>query len=278
MSEQDSGGAGENKTRDVIDAVTTLVQAVPIYQDVAQPAAREIGKALGTVAKTVNMALAPIGVLVWGYEQLQGFIAGKVADRLKNVPPEDIITPKPNVAGPAMDALRYAGHEDTLSDMYANLLASAMDRSTAKAAHPAFVEIIKQLTPDEARILSLFTSQGAYPVINLMNVRSDGGGGYEWIVHFCHLGKMCGLDDEGPVPAYLDNFCRLGLMAIPPGLYLTADGVYNELENDPVILRSAKLIEQDPARKHRIDRLAIRTTELGRQFIEACVKQKTSQK
>ena len=271
---EESGG----EVKGTIDAVTGLVKAVPVYEDLLQPVAKQLGKSLETVGKAINVALFPVSSLVWGYENIQVFLSTKLADRLKDVPPEDIITPKPNVAGPAMDALRYTGHEDTLSDMYANLLASAMDRSTAKGAHPAFVEIIKQLTPDEAKILSLFISKSSYPVINLMTRRIDGKGGSEFLVHYCHLGKMCGLDDENLIPAYLDNFCRLGLMAISPGVYLTADGVYDALENDPVILQGMKVIERDPARKPGIDRLAIRATEMGRQFINACVKQKTAQK
>ena len=91
----------DNKIRDVVDAVTGVAKAVPIYQDVVQPAALEIGKALKTVAKTVHVALAPVSALVWGYDQIKEFVSSKVAERLKNVPPENIITPKPNVAGPA---------------------------------------------------------------------------------------------------------------------------------------------------------------------------------
>ena len=138
--------AEENQIRDVVDAVTGVAKAVPVYQDVIQPAAQEIGKALQTVAKTVHVVLAPVSALVWGYDQVKEFVSTKVADRLKNVPPENLVTPKPNVAGPALEALRYTGHESSLSDLYANLLAAAMDSSTAQGAHPAFVEIIKQLT------------------------------------------------------------------------------------------------------------------------------------
>ena len=43
--------ADENQIRDVVDAVTGVAKAVPVYQDVVQPAAQEIGKALQTVAK-----------------------------------------------------------------------------------------------------------------------------------------------------------------------------------------------------------------------------------
>lgn len=141
------------KIRDVVDAVTGVAKAVPIYQDVLQPAAQEVGKALQTVAKSVHIELAPVSALVWGYDQIKDFVSSKVAERLKNVPPENIVSPKPNIAGPALESLRYTGHEETLSDLYANLLAAAMDKATAEGAHPAFVEIINQLTPDEAKII-----------------------------------------------------------------------------------------------------------------------------
>ena len=45
MSEEQS----ERKVRDTIEAVTGLVKAVPVYEDALQPAAKELGKALGTV-------------------------------------------------------------------------------------------------------------------------------------------------------------------------------------------------------------------------------------
>ncbi len=37
--------------------------------------------------------------------------------------------------------------------MYLNLLASAMDDRVAKSVHPGFVEIIKQLNANEAKLL-----------------------------------------------------------------------------------------------------------------------------
>lgn len=56
----------ENNVRDVVDAVAGFAKAVPVYQDIVQPAAQELGKALQTVAKTVHIALAPVSALVPG--------------------------------------------------------------------------------------------------------------------------------------------------------------------------------------------------------------------
>ena len=90
-----------SNVKDVIDATTGLVKAVPVYEDLVQPAAKELGIAFGTVAKTVNMALSPISGMIWSYETIKDFVNQKVSEKLKKVPAENIETPNPAVAGPA---------------------------------------------------------------------------------------------------------------------------------------------------------------------------------
>ena len=50
--------------KQTVDSVTALTKAIPIYQDAVQPLAKETGKALGTIGKAVNVALAPISLVV----------------------------------------------------------------------------------------------------------------------------------------------------------------------------------------------------------------------
>lgn len=268
----------ENKIRDAVDAVTGIAKAVPVYQDVVQPAAQEIGKALQTVAKTVHLALAPVSALVWGYDQIKEFVSTKVAERLANVPPEDIISPKPNVAGPALESLRYTGHESLLSDMYANLLAASMDKNTAQGAHPAFVEIIKQLTPDEAKLVGLFVYSIPFPLLNVrweFRNPADGTGGQDILVNYSQLGSIAKCEYPQMTPAYLDNLCRLGLADIPTFFQYTAKGVYDPLENDPAVKNLVATLEADPKRRPFIDRKGLRVTQLGSQFARICVARKS---
>lgn len=269
----------ESKIRDVVDAVTGVAKAVPVYQDVIQPAAQEVGKALQTVAKTVHVALAPVSALVWGYDQIKDFVSSKVAERLKNVPPENIVTPTPNVAGPALESLRYTGHEDSLSDLYANLLAASMDKATATGAHPAFVEIIRQLTPDEAKLVSLFLREMPFPLLNVRweyKERTEGKkGGKDVLVNFSLLGEAAGCEFNHLVPAYIDNLCRLGLAQIPSMWSYTAPGVYEPLEQSQVVMAVKAEIERDLELAARVERRGLRITQLGRQFANVCVARKT---
>lgn len=269
----------DNQVRDVIDAVTGVVKAVPVYQDVLQPAAQEIGKGLQTIAKTVHVALAPVSALVWGYDQIKDFVSSKVAERLKNVPPENIISPKPNVAGPALESLRYTGHEETLSDLYANLLAASMDKETAEGAHPAFVEIIKQLTPDEAKMVGLFFRPiMPFPLLNVRwefkNPTDDKSGGKEMLINHSQLGEIAGCEFQHLTPAYIDNLCRLGLAEVPTMFKYTSKGVYDALENSDVVQKLKSEIEKSPELNVVLERKGLRITELGKQFAEICVARK----
>lgn len=146
----------DKKQVSYISAATDLAKAVPIYQDLIQPAAQEIGKALGTTAKTINIALAPISALVWGYDEIKSFIEIEVSKKLKNIPTEDIQQPDPVIVGPLLESLKYCGSKSHLVEMYSTLLATAINSKTRDNAHPAFVEIIKQLTPLDVNIIDLY--------------------------------------------------------------------------------------------------------------------------
>jgi hypothetical protein len=160
----------------VVEAVKGVVEAVPIYEDAIQPVARELGKALGTLGMAINVALAPVSALVWGYEQVKEFVQTRVVEKLRGVPPERIQTPSLLVAGPTLEALRYAGHEESLRELYANLLATSLDSATARNAHPSFVTIIRDMSPDEGRIIRLFSTRYVFPVVDLQAAMPDDSG------------------------------------------------------------------------------------------------------
>lgn len=208
---------------------------------------------------------------MWGYEQIENFVTTKVSEKLSNTPKEEIITPKPNVAGPALEALRYIGHEETLRDLYANLLASSMDSATAASAHPAFVEILKQITPDEAKLLNLLAQQRPFPLLNVRAELKNGKGGVDALVNFSTLGEESNVENLYLVPNYIDNLCRLGLIEVPMFFTYTAENIYEPLENHPKIVELKSQIEADPERKPEIERRGLRVTQLGKQFISACV-------
>ena len=267
----------ETNVKSTIDAVTGLVKAVPVYKDAVQPAAKQIGQSLETVTKTVNIVLAPIKALVWGYEKIEEFISTKVSEKLKNIPQENITTPPAQVAGPAVEALKYSGHDPNLRELYANLLATAMDKDTIHKAHPGFVEIIKNMTSDEALLIQAFSSQNIYPLIDIKakyKIESKKKGYSIIFSNYSHLHKTVQIDRPDLVPTYLNNLCRLGILEIPSDKKMILPNIYESLENDSELSELREHILNLDNRTISFERKAIVTTAFGRLFIQNVVNEK----
>ncbi|MBL8854811.1 MAG: DUF4393 domain-containing protein [Planctomycetaceae bacterium] len=274
MSKEESGQTNPaGIIRQTIDSATALAKAVPVYDDAIQPFAKEIGKALGTIGKAVNVALAPLSGMVWGYDRIKDFIENRLAEKLANVPTERIETPAPNVAGPAIEALRFCGQDETLREIFANLLATALDKDTAIKAHPSFVEIIKSLSPDEARILKQFIRQDYFPSIDIV-VASDESGFIAVERNLTLLAEKSECDHPELSMSYIDNLCRLGLLAISGENRMSDVKAYEEFENLPWVVAIRTHFKD---KEVSLDYRAIETTTFGRQFILACVMDKADQ-
>jgi hypothetical protein len=269
----------ESKIRDAADAVRGVLET-PIVEDALHPGAKQVGKTIETVGKAINLAISPIAGLVWAWETIWSYLGPALEERLRGVSPENIVTPSPTVAGPAIEALRFAGREESLRDLYANLLATAMDRETAYRAHPAFVEILKQLSPDEAKLLSLMATLPEYEMA-LINVRSEvfsqasvSRSLSDVLRHFYTLGERAGCTFPDLANSYLDNFERLGLIEVDDVYHWAGEEAiaeYERLEQHPKVLDARAEIEQTEGSRVDIGRGLIRITVLGSQFIEACV-------
>jgi hypothetical protein len=272
MSNEESS-VPEGNIEGTINAVTGLVKEIPVYEDAIQPLAKEAGKALQTVGRTVNAALMPVRGLVWGIEKIEEFVQTKVSRKLSDVPIENICTPDPAVAGPALESLRYTGHKASISELYANLLASAMDKETAKTAHPGFVEIIRNLSSDEAKILEHIIKSEVAPVVDIQRVLANNGGEIKVNELVSTLGSDSGCDHRELTPAYLINLERLGLIEIPRDGHITKTDAYDRIVNDPPVIILINALNAAGGENFHgdIKKYYVRGTVFGKQFNQACV-------
>jgi hypothetical protein len=260
-----------SKVTETIEAVSGLVKVVPIYQDLIQPAAREVGKSLETVAKSVNVALSPLKGLVWSFDKIQKFIDTRVSGKLKNTPESDIQTPKGNIVVPALQALSYTDGEPELQELFANLIAGSMDKNTSKFAHPSFVETIKQLTPDEAKLLGLLSKGGAFPLVTIRSELKEGEGGLNILRHVSLLGEKAKCDNPQLTSVALDNLQRQGLIVIPRNFSYTEKAIYKELKEHPKVVEIINKINSSEGHTAMIVEEIIEITNYGSQFIQICV-------
>lgn len=276
MIDQDKNDNSGGNIKNTIDAVTGLVKAIPIYDDAIQPAAKQIGKSLLTVTKLVNVALTPVSILVWGYDKIQDFIDNRVASKLENTPTENIITPDASVVGPALEALRFTGSNETLSEMYANLIANSMDSETAKKAHPGFVEIIKNMSSDEALLLKIFSETSTLPIVDIrLKMKVGNESEFMLVENYSNLGKLAGCKHLELVQSYLNNLIRLGLLQIPHGRFLLDDNTYSSLLEVEEFLKFKDSYETETTTTV-VSKKYISLTKLGVQFKDACVADKNA--
>lgn len=81
-----------------------------------------------------------------------------IAQKIVAIPEENLKDPPLSIVGPALEASKYYIEEENLREMFAKLIASSMDERHNDIAHPSFVEIIKQLSPNDAIFLKKFNS------------------------------------------------------------------------------------------------------------------------
>lgn len=262
-----------NNIKDTAEAVKGIVEAVPIYQDLLQPAAQELGKGVHTLSKTVHIALAPISALVWGYEQISEYLQISLEDRLKNIPKGNIIPPDPSIAGPAIDGLRYTGHKKEPREMFSNLIASSMDKNTAMKAHPSFVDIIQQINIDEAKIIKLLDNNQSKALVNMRAFNQEDDHYLEPLRNFSVIPNLAGCEYPELGPSYIVNLQRLGLIDISKTSYSTLPNSYEPILEHPEIISTQKFFESK-GKRVEIVRGSFTRTAFGEKFYESCILEK----
>jgi hypothetical protein len=212
-------------------------------------------------------------MMVWSYEKIKEQFIPRLEEKLKSVPAENIITPEPSIAVPVIEALRYTGHNDELRELFSSLLAAAMNSDTAFKAHPSFVELIKQINSDEAKIIKLFSDDLAKPLlkIRLYDINSPLNAYAEPLINFSNLPyeANCTFPELGP--SYIENLERLGLINISYTVYNTLPNAYDFIENHPIVTNWKDLADQSTVKRFEINRGAVTLTSFGKKFLESCV-------
>jgi hypothetical protein len=247
-----------------INTIAEIVQAIPLYDDALKPAVKQMGQSLETVTRTINMALSPLRGLVWGYEHIESWLTLKLAEKFKKIAPEKITTPSPQIAGPAIESLRYVANNFELRDLYANLFATAMNIDTMNNAHPGYNDILRNLIPDEAILLKAFVDKSEHPTIMLQEQKGSGFVSSNYL--YVNVGYSLPIARKEFMSVYVDNLCRLGVLIHENFTHFADDQVYDEVRTNTDFIKietMMKLMEQQIGYQKGI----VRLTPFGTQFI-----------
>ena len=256
------------------EGVSLVVEVLKAAGDNPQvkEAAGNLGQTAVTLTKTINNVLVPLAAINFAFDKARAYFSGKfqedIAKKAQAIPPEHVVEPKASIAGPTLQGLAFTHEEPNLKEMYLNLLATSMDGRSASLAHPAFVEIIKQLDSEDARLVQgVLQSPGAIPIVQIHRKLKEGSGYNLLVQHLLNLtDPTTSMPIEDPqLPAMIDNWIRLGLVEVVYDRHLTDAARYSWADQRPEFLRLSQVPQPDGARVE-YQKGVMQRTELGKRF------------
>ena len=234
------------------------------YNDLLKPTIEPIGQMISFLPRTVRLSLSKWEKWIINGEESLKLTGEAIREKIKNVSEEKLCEPENYVAIPAIQQISYCYDSEELRNLYANLLVSSMNSDKKWKVHPSFVDIIKQLTPDEAKLLKYLGSRIKIPAIDIHQIIDKESNAFV-TVYKNYIDIQCGLIEVSEnIPSYIDNLLRLNLIEIPNGIYIDDEKVYVDLEGKIVI----KDISMDLI---KFIKKEIVITSFGKDFIDVCV-------
>ena len=191
----------------------------------------------------------------------------------------------PRIAIPMLESAALEDDE-TLQDVWARLIANSTDPKFEAAIHPGYIEIVKQLSPDEAVILQSFLKLESYPILFKKHFTAEYGRekemalSYFWtmqgrqesymaVLETCisHC-RQSALKKPEDAQVYIDNLIRLRIIELGHNfsgeeqdahsfIFKTVHRTRSKEENASVTI---------PARDE-----FLRVTAFGQSFMMACI-------
>ncbi len=251
------------------------IETVPdIYDDALKPAAQESSKTLALIPRTINAALVPLRQWIANKEYNLAETEKLLAKKLEHIDEDKIVTPEPYVAVPTIQALSYSMNSDELRNLYANLLAKAMNSEVKDFVHPSFVEIIKQLSPLDSLVFKTIMERKANPLINLIYGKCENPD-IPIVTSSRTIATNISDIDIAPTEAIslsIDNLVRQSLISIPENLSYEDEHIYDKILNSAFYkAQQEKYPEDSEGYTFSNQKLIIEKTNLGIAFYKICI-------
>lgn len=208
----------------------------------------------------------------------------KIHSDISVIPAENLVAPALNIVGPAIEASKFYIDDGEIRNMFSKLISSSMDDRINEFTHPSFIEIIKQLSPLDAQIITRFKENSVLPIIKLRLILNDNSGS-DFKVHILDND----VEKTDLISSSVSNLIRLGIVDVSYDSCLTSKSVYEVFENNPIYLDrmsrhkaliSSGILEANNAitdilmienREPKIVKGIISLTPFGSNFIKVCL-------
>lgn len=203
-------------------------------------------------------------------QEVENLFLKDIVTEVSNIPIDQRQEPKLSVLGPALEASKYYIDDEELRSLFAKLIAASMDNSKNEVLQPAFVEIIKQMSPIDAKnLINLYDIKDKQnPIVSIILESKDSKNYKEVFDHFYieNIGNI----SHVRVASSLLNLKRLGLIEINYDVFLSDENRYLSYENHPII-NQFKNEYNDDLHSIKLKKGLIKITNFGMDFCKICI-------
>lgn len=264
---------GDNNVSIIPDVVKSASEA--IHTNIPETAEQTDGALSTVVGFFNNVVLYPVKKANLSFKYKLENFERDLQNKTKDIPDENLQCPPTMIAGPTLEALRYAYDEEELREMYENLLASAMDKQIVSQTHPSFVDAIRQMSPFDAKLIAEIANHIQLPCARITfaikgtaNIYSNGMPRY-------FVAELLKLGDPYDISASITNLQRLGLVDVEHNYLLDTD--YDELGNYPYVQNRKKEFEsRGKPTEIKLEEFIVSLNDYGYQFVTVCLRKKNS--
>lgn len=196
--------------------------------------------------------------------------------------------PRLNIAIPIMNQISLI-EEKELDEMFTELLAKECTKEESPRVLPAFVEILKNLSSDEAKMLKKINSgfsfihpetnhpNTARPYTPIVKIRANNADKTYEVIQDVYTDSFDSLqlDYKENIPIYLSNLKRIGLITIPTGTFeggIIHNFPYQSYFKNKLYIQKVERDIQKNNRTLDLEEGHIAFTDLGKKFMIAVLE------
>lgn len=194
-----------------------------------------------------------------------------LAEKVDKIPAENRVESSESIVGPALQAAKYRIDTEELREMFSSLISASLDSQKFSSVHPAFVEIIKNLSPQDAEAvkhLSYLRDSHIVPIISIdekvMSIPNN-------CSHYCFLSDKYGFHEANTI---ISSLLRCGLIELN---YVFSKGTnfqgftFDDMEAKFSELRGDRNIGRNLDNPLSYKYGVICLTALGYEFAKVCI-------
>lgn len=252
-----------------------------------------INEAATPVVRSAGKTIASIWDIVFGgidiYSEKQRYLRKlnlekfkeSLTKKVEDIPIEDIQEPSLSIIGPTLEKSKYYFEEENLRELFANLVASSINKTKTELVHPAYPDIIQNLSSNDAEFLKEISDLEVIPFCTIrfqkrtkdnqttfFSYFEEGLTLSRYILNYTYPENP--LYDFNPT---IDNLSRLKLIEITDE-YLVDESNYSPFLNNSIYKQfQSELSHNSQILEREVTMIkgAIEITNFGKNFIKTCV-------